>query len=195
MKRQKIWHEDKACRLEVFHMLLGKSRGQLLIAPERMKWLDQSGNDAQLWISPHSQQKSLKCYTWVQSQKRQNGLFLRQIIQHHNNPSLCPNHWCQWSWSWPVQWRPTSRTNSKKRCPFHHRGLECKNRKSRDTWSNRQVWPGSTKWGRAKVNRVSRERTGHSKHLFQQPKRWLYMWTSPDSRYWNQIDYVLCSQR
>ena len=23
----------------------------------------------------------------------------------------------------------------------HHRGLECKSRKSRDTWSNRQIWP------------------------------------------------------
>ena len=33
---------------------------------------------------------------------------------------------------------------SKKRCPFHHRGLECKSRKSRDNWSNRQVWPWST---------------------------------------------------
>ena len=32
-----------------------------------------------------------------------------------------------------------------KRCPFHHRGLECKSRKSRDTWSNRQIWPWSTK--------------------------------------------------
>ena len=32
-----------------------------------------------------------------------------------------------------------------KRYPFHHRGLECKRRKSRDTWSNRQVWPWSTK--------------------------------------------------
>ena len=31
-----------------------------------------------------------------------------------------------------------------KRCPFHHRGLECKSRKSRNTWSNRQVWPWST---------------------------------------------------
>ena len=29
----------------------------------------------------------------------------------------------------------------KKRCPFHYRGLECKNRKSRNTWSNRQIWP------------------------------------------------------
>ena len=32
----------------------------------------------------------------------------------------------------------------KKRCPFHYRGLECKNRKSRNNWNNRQVWPWST---------------------------------------------------
>ena len=31
----------------------------------------------------------------------------------------------------------------KKRCPFHYRGLECKGRKSRNTWSNRQIWPGN----------------------------------------------------
>ena len=31
-----------------------------------------------------------------------------------------------------------------KRCPFHHRGLKCKSRKSRDTWSNRQIWPWRT---------------------------------------------------
>ena len=29
----------------------------------------------------------------------------------------------------------------KKTCPFHYRGLECKSRKSRNTWSNRQIWP------------------------------------------------------
>ena len=28
-----------------------------------------------------------------------------------------------------------------KRCPFRYRGLECKSRKSRNTWSNRQIWP------------------------------------------------------
>ena len=38
-----------------------------------------------------------------------------------------------------------SKKKKKKRCPFHHRGLECKSRKSRDTWRNRQVWPWSTK--------------------------------------------------
>ena len=31
--------------------------------------------------------------------------------------------------------------------------------------------------------------------LFQQHKRRLYPWTSPDSQYWNQSDYILCSQR
>ena len=37
-----------------------------------------------------------------------------------------------------------SRTNTQKRCPFHYRGLECKNTKSRNTWDNRQIWPWST---------------------------------------------------
>ena len=74
---------------------------------------------------------------------------------------------CWRSWSWMVLWRPTrsSRTNTKKRCPFHHRKLEYKSRKSKDTWSNRQVWPWSTEWSRAKDNRfLPRECTGHSKH-------------------------------
>ena len=59
------------------------------------------------------------------------------------------------------------RTNTKKRCPFHYRGLECKSRKSRNTWSNRQIWPWSTESSRAKANRVlPREPTGHSKRPF-----------------------------
>ena len=31
-----------------------------------------------------------------------------------------------------------------KRCSFHYRGLECKSRNSRNTWSNRQIWPWNT---------------------------------------------------
>ena len=105
----------------------------------------------------------------MQSQKWQNDLcsFPRQTVQYHGYPRLGPNqkHWR--SWSWTVLWRPTRpfRTNTPKRCPFHYRGLECKSRKSRDTWSNRQVWLWSTKWSRAKANRVlPREHTGHIKH-------------------------------
>ena len=33
----------------------------------------------------------------------------------------------------------------KKRCPFQQKELECKIRKLRDTWSNRQVWPWNRK--------------------------------------------------
>ena len=74
----------------------------------------------------------------------------------------------------------------KNRCPFHHRGLKCKSRKSRNTWRNRKVWPWSTKWSRAKAKRVvPREHTGHSKHLLPTNKRWIYTWTSPDGQYWN----------
>ena len=31
-----------------------------------------------------------------------------------------------------------------KRCPFLYRGLECKSRELRNTWSNREIWPWST---------------------------------------------------
>ena len=104
----------------------------------------------------------------MQSQKRQNGLcsFPRQTIQYHGNPSLCPNQQCWRSWSWKALWGPIRpfRTNIQKRCPFHYRGLECKSRKSRNTWSNRQIWPWSTEWSRAKAIRVlPRECTGHNK--------------------------------
>ena len=39
------------------------------------------------------------------------------------------------------------------------------NRKSRDTWSNRQIWPWSTEWSKSIANRVfPREGIGHSRH-------------------------------
>ena len=31
--------------------------------------------------------------------------------------------------------------------------------------------------------------------LFQQQKRRLYTWTSPDGQHQNQVDYIICSQR
>ena len=86
-------------------------------------------------------------------------------------------------------WRPTrpSRTNTQKRCPFHYRGLECKSRKSRNTKSNRQIWPWRTEWSRAKAIRVlPREHTSHSKHSFPTTQeKTLHMditrWSTPKS--------------
>ena len=45
------------------------------------------------WSSHHGQQKSLKCSTWMQFQKRQHDLcpFPRQTIQYYGNLSLCPD--------------------------------------------------------------------------------------------------------
>ena len=94
--------------------------------------------------------------------------FPRQTI-HSSKPSLCPNQWCKQGWGWLVLWTTTrpSRTNTQKICHFHHRGLECKSRKSRDICSDRQVWPWTAKWSRAKAKRVlSREHADHSKHPF-----------------------------
>ena len=97
-----------------------------------------------------------------------------------------------------VLWRPTRpfRNNTPIRCPFHYRGLECKSRKSRNTWSNRQIWPWNTEWSRAKTNRVlPRKCTGHSKHsLPTTQEKTLYMhitrWSTP------KPDWLyFCSQR
>ena len=82
------------------------------------------------------------------------------------------------------------------RTHIYYRGLECKSRRSRNSWSNRQIWPWSTEWNRAKANRVlPRERTVVANTLFQQHKRRLYTWTSPDGQHRNQIGYILHSQR
>ena len=75
----------------------------------------------------------------------------------------------------------------KKDILFIYRGLGCKSRKSRDTWSNRQIWPWSTELSRAKANRVlPRECTGHSKHpLPTTQEKTLYIditrWSIPKS--------------
>ena len=65
--------------------------------------------------------------------------------------------------------------NIQKRCPFHHRVLECKSRKSRDAWSNRQIWPRSTKRAGQRVTQLSQENAlVIAKTLFHEQKRRLY---------------------
>ena len=124
----------------------------------------------------------------MQSQKQQNDLcsFPRQTIQYHSNPSLCPTSNAEEA---EVQLfyedlQDLLELIPPKKCPFHYKGLECKSRKLRDTWSNRQIWPWNREGSRAKANT-----------LFQQHKRRPYIWTSPDGQHRNQTDYILCSQR
>ena len=83
----------------------------------------------------------------------------------------------------------TPKKKEKKKMSFHYRGLECKSRKSRDTLSNRQIWPWTKKWSRAKADRVlPRECTCHSKHsLPTTQEKTVHMnitrWSIPKS-YW-----------
>ena len=96
-----------------------------------------------------------------------------------------------------ILWRPTkpSRTNIRKRCPFHHRGLECKSRKW-SSWSNRQVWPWVQNEAGQRLTEFHQENApAIAKTLFQQHKRQLYTGTSADGQFQNGIDYTLCSQR
>ena len=61
-------------------------------------------------------------------------------------------------------WQELIELTLKKRYPFHYRGLECKSRKWRNTWNNRQIWSWSMEWSRAKANRIlPRKCTGHCK--------------------------------
>ena len=90
----------------------------------------------------------------------------------------------------------TFRTNTPKRCPFHYRGLQCKSRKSRNTWSNRQICLGiQNEAGQRPIEFCQENALVIANTLFQQHKRRLYTWTSPDGQHQNQIDYILCSQR
>ena len=69
------------------------------------------------------------------------------------------------------------RSNTPKRCPFHYRRLECKSRKSRNTWSNRQIWPWNVeKAGKRLIRVLPRKCTGYSKHpLPTTPEKTLHM--------------------
>ena len=63
-------------------------------------------------------------------------------------------------------------------------GLQCKSRKSRDTWSNRQIWPWSAKLSSQRLTEFCQENAlVIANTIFQQHKRRLYIWTSPDGQY------------
>ena len=102
------------------------------------------------WSSRQGQQKNLKRSTWMQSQKRQNDLcsFPRQTIQYHGNPAYAPisnTEEAEVEQFYDDLQDFLELTHTKKTtCHFHYRGLECKSRKSKITWSNRQIWRGRT---------------------------------------------------
>ena len=116
---------------------------------------------------PLCQQKTSKCSIgsnlkndWIFSVHFQGNPFNITVIQVYAPITNAKEDEVEWFYG---NLQDLLELTEEKKCPFHHRELEWKSRKSRDTWSNRQVWPWGTKWNRAKDNRVlSRECTGHS---------------------------------
>ena len=59
-----------------------------------------------------------------------------------------------------------------------------KSKKSRNTWSNRQIWPWSTnEAGQSLIEFCQENALVITNTLFQQHKRRLYTWTSPDGQH------------
>ena len=66
----------------------------------------------------------------------------------------------------------------------------------RATWSNSKFGLGvQNEAGQKLIEFCQENALVIANTLFQQHKRRLYTWTSPDGQYQNQIDYILCSQR
>ena len=64
------------------------------------------------------------------------------------------------------------KTNTPQKCPFHYRGLECKSKKLRNTWSNSQIWPWNAEWKRKRLIEFCPENAlVIANTLFQQHKR------------------------
>ena len=106
---------------------------------------------------------------------------------------------CQRSWSWPVLWRPTrllELTHTKKDVLFII-----------GDWNAKvvsQEIPGVTgrfglrvqNEGEPRLTAFCQENTRViANTLFQQYKRQLYTWKSPNGQHQNQIDYILRSRR
>ena len=82
-------------------------------------------NTLKKWSRLHSQPKSLKCSTWIQSQKGQNDFcsFSRQIIQYHSNLSHSDGeedeHFCE-------DLQDFLELTPPKRCTLHYRDWKTK---------------------------------------------------------------------
>ena len=144
--------------------------------------------------------KSLKCSTWMQSQKQQNDLcsFPRETIQYDNNPSLAPTsnaEEAEVEQFYEDLWKLLELT-SKKDVLFNIRDWNTK--------VGSQETPGITgRFGLGMRNEAGQRLIEFCQEnalviantLSQQHKSRLYTWTSPDGQHRNQIDYILCSQR
>ena len=103
------------------------------------------------------------------------------------------------SWSWMVLWRLTrpSRTNTKKDVLFITEDWNAKvgSQEIPRVTTGKFGLEGQNEAGQRLTEFFQENALVIANTLFQQHKRTVYIWTSPDGQHWNQIDYILCSWR
>ena len=161
-----------------------------------------AGIPQKTWRSLHSQQKSLKCSAWMQSQNRlkisksvcfQGKSFNITVIQAyaptHNSEEAEVEQFYE-------DLQDLSELTPKKDVFFIIGDWNAK--------VGTQEIPGVTGkfdlgiWNEAEKRLIEfcqENALVIANTLFQQHKRRLYTWTTPDGQHQNQIDYILCSQR
>ena len=126
-------------------------------------------------------------------------MFPRQTIQYHSNPSLCPDQ--VYAEEAEVErlyedLQDLLELTTKKDVPFI---IEDWNAKV----GSEEIPRVMGKFGLGEQNEAGQRLVEFFQEntliiantLFQQHKRRLYTWTSPDGQYQSQIDYIFCSQR
>ena len=137
--------------------------------------------------SPHSQQKSLRCSTWAQPQKRQKDRspFPRQTIQYHSNPSLCPATNAEEA---EVDWfcedlQDILTLAPKKVVLFIEGDWNAKVGSQDKTGKTGKFGLGVQNEGGKRLTEFCQENTVViANTLFQKNRRRLYTWTSPDGQ-------------
>ena len=126
----------------------------------------------------------------MQSHKWQNDpcSFPRKTIQHHSDPSYAPTTNAKAEVKWFYEdLQDLLELTAKRDVLFIIGDWNAKAGSQAIPGVNRQVWPWSTKWSRAKANKVlPREYTGHSKHpLSRTQEKTQHMdltrWSTPKS--------------
>ena len=124
-------------------------------------------------------------------------MFPRQTIQYHSNPSLCPDQvYAEEAEQLYEDLQDLLELTPKKDVPFI---IEDWNAKV----GSEEIPRVMGKFGLGEQNEAGQRLVEFFQEntlvigntLFQQHKRRLYTWTSPDGQYQSQIDYILCSQR
>ena len=125
--------------------------------------------------------------------------FAITIVQVYAPTRIAQFFQCWRNWSWKVLWRPTrpARTNTPPK------DVLCIIRDWNTKVGSQEILRVRGKFGLGVQNEAGQRLIEFCQEnslviantLFQQHKRWLYTWASPNGQYQNHIDYILYSQR